>query len=310
MADESSAPHSDPDLDASIFEPRKLTQLLVLIAVGIACFLFWIVGRWLRIPFEPRFQPSLIQSPNGPVAFIAEIILIAVSWVIGDWIAGGRWRPAGLFAATVGLSVWSVRGGTMQYLLFHAQNAGTGRAVFPHLLAELVVLFVPIVAIWNWLFLRSIPRQKVGDKKTATETEASRSTATAIIAQVGVTILLLYILLVETPAKKQVLVGMFIACLAGTAVAQSFFANSRSWRWYWIGPLVAGAAGYIVAAFIPDGIQIGHLSGGLAPLARAVPLDYASFGCAGALLGYRLGIGDVEAAGEQHAEDQPPKTTP
>ena len=309
MADESFAPHSDPDLDASIFEPRKLTQLLVLIAVGIACFLFWLVGRWLRIPFEPRFQPSLIQSPNGPIAFIAEIILIAVCWVIGDWIAGGRWRPAGLFAATVGLSVWSIRGGTMQYLLFHAQNIGTGRAVFPHLLAELVVLFVPIVVIWNWLFARSIPRQNPGDKKPDAKSEASRSTATAIVAQIGVTILLLYILLVETPAKKQVLVGMFIACLAGTAVAQSFFANSRSWRWYWIGPLIAGAAAYIVAAFIPDGIQIGHLSGGLAPLARAVPLDYASFGCAGALLGYRLGMGDVEALGEQHAEDQPPKTT-
>ena len=308
MADESPASQFDSDLDASIFEPRKLTQLLVLIAVGIACALFWLVGRWLRIPFEPRFQPSLIQSPNGPIAFIAEIVLIGVCWVIGDWIAGGRWRPAGLFAATVGLSVWSIRGGTMQYLLFHAQNAGIGRGVFPRLLAELIVLFIPIVAIWNWLFVRSIPRVKPLDKKPEAETEASRSTTTAIIAQIGVTILLLYILLVETPAKKQVLIGMFIACLAGTAVAQSFFANSRSWRWYWIGPLIAGAAAYIVAAFIPDGIQIGHLSGGLAPLARAVPLDYASFGCAGALLGYRLGMGDIEAM-EQHAEDQPPQTT-
>ena len=308
MADESSAPHSDPDLDASIFEPGKLTQLLVLIAVGIACALFWLVGRWLQIPFEPRFQPSLIQSPNASVAFIAEIILIAVCWVMGDWIAGGRWRPAGLFAATVGLSVWSVRGGTMQYLLFHAQNIGTGRAVFPRLLAELVVLFVPIVAIWNWLFLRSIPRPVHGDKKPEAESEASRSTATAIVAQIGVTILLLYILLVETPAKKQVLVGMFIACLAGTAVAQSFFANSRSWRWYWVGPLVTGAAAYIVAAFIPEGIQIGHLTGGLAPLARAVPLDYASFGCAGALLGYRLGISDAEAMEKQ--APQSPLTNP
>jgi len=309
MADESPASQFDSDLDASIFEPRKLTQLLVLIAVGIACALFWLVGRWLRIPFEPHFQPSLVQSPNGPIAFIAEIILIAICWVIGDWIAGGRWRPAGLFAATVGLSVWSVRGGTMQYLLFHAQNVGVGRGVFPRLLAELIVLFIPIVAIWNWLFVRSIPRPPQGNKKPEAETEASRSTATAIVAQIGVTILLLYILLVETPAKKQVLIGMFIACLAGTAVAQSFFANSRSWRWYWVGPLIAGAAAYIVAAFIPDGIQIGHLSGGLAPLARAVPLDYASFGCAGALLGYRLGMGDVEATGEQHSEYQPPKTT-
>ena len=309
MADESSAPHSDPDLDASIFEPRKLTQLLVLIAIGISCALFWLVGRWLRIPFELRYEPSLIQSPNGPLAFIAEIVLIVFCWAIGDWIAGRRWRPAGLFAATVGLAVWSIRGGTMQYLLFHAQNVGVGRGVFPRLLAELVVLFVPIVAIWNWLFVRSIARQKPVDKKPDAESEASRSTAMAIIAQIGVTILLLYILLVETPAKKQVLVGMFIACLAGTAVAQSFFANSRSWRWYWIGPLIAGAAAYIVASFIPDGIQIGHLTGGLAPLARAVPLDYASFGCAGALLGYRLGIGDVEAAGELPAEDQPPKTT-
>jgi len=175
----------------------------------------------------------------------------------------------------------------------------------------LIVLFIPIVAVWNWLFLGSIAKLKTAPKKPETESdsEASRSTPMAIVAQILVTIVLLYVLLVETPAKKQVLVGMFIACLAGTAVAQSFFATSRSWRWYWVGPLVAGAAGYIVAAFIPDGIQIGHLTGGIAPLARAVPLDYASFGCAGALLGYRLGMGDAEVLEQQVAESPLPKPT-
>ncbi len=97
------------------------------------------------------------------------------------------------------------------------------------------------------------------------------------------------LLFVQTDSKKQVLASVFIAGLAGTSVAESYFADRRTARWYWVGPVVVGVIGYIaIWITIPKFEDGNRLLDDLtfAALARALPLDYASAGMFGALMGY------------------------
>ena len=57
-------------------------------------------------------------------------------------------------------------------------------------------------------------------------------------------------------------------------------------KWYWLGSLVVGLIGYFTAYSHPDLWITGFAEGGLANLAHAMPLDLASAGIAGTLLGY------------------------
>jgi hypothetical protein len=291
--------------DASIFGPGKLTQLLVLFAVGASCALFWLAARAMDVPREPRFGGSLLQSYAGVGWLAVALVLLAICAAIGTLLAGRRLPLAGAFAATVGLAVWSARGGAMQYALFNAQNSGIGRTLFFRLLLELLVLCAGVAAIWNVLWFRAAairpagadPRGPVASGQAPTagsDSDESRSTGAALLAQIGLTALLLFLLLIETSVKKQVMVSVFLASMAGSMLAESFFATRTSWRWYWVGPTAVGVIGYIAAWIQPTGMDIGHLSGALAPLARALPLDYASLGCAGALAGYWFSMPEAE----------------
>ncbi len=94
------------------------------------------------------------------------------------------------------------------------------------------------------------------------------------------------LIFIATPQKKQVLAGVFVSALLSASIAENFFADRGAGRWYWAGPLIAGALGYILNSFSPAGLETGDPQGYFAPLARVLPLDYASMGCAGTLLGY------------------------
>jgi hypothetical protein len=308
---EPSVPESIPTVDGSIFGPHKLTQFLVLFAVGLSCLLFWLAAYAVGIPIEPGFRGSLLQPPASIVALIAGAALLLACSVIGNWIAGNRWPLAGLLAATIGLAVWAVRGGTMQYVLMHASDTGMGSGIFLRLLLELLLFFAVIAGIWNALWRHESRRRVLTASRpphpTIVQKDEGRSTGAALLAQCGVTALLVFLVLAETGVKKQVMVGLFLAGVAGTSIAEMFFATRETWRWYWIAPLVTGIVGYIAGYMQPAGIEVGYLTGMLAPLSRALPLDYASLGVAGALAGHWLSAPEII----EDAEDgEPVSVTP
>jgi hypothetical protein len=267
--------------DVSIFGPRRLTQLLVLVGIGISVLIFWYVARWVRFPTEPHFQGSLLQAPAAVGALIVGLITLALCTLLGNLIAGRRWFLAGLFISTAALATWAIRGGTIQYALLRADNTGSGRNVFVSLLIEHLILMAAVAGLWMWLWTR-----KPAAQTPAEEEDESRSTGAALLAQVGATLLILLIMLAETSVKKQVTVSVFLAGMGGTALAEMFFATPDSARWYWIAPLITGVVGYVLGYLQPSGIEIGHLNGFFAAWSRPLPLDYASMGCAGAILGY------------------------
>jgi hypothetical protein len=110
-------------------------------------------------------------------------------------------------------------------------------------------------------------------------------------------------LFAQSEDKKQVLAAVGIGSFCG-AFFPYWKPGARPSVWYWPGPLIVGILGYVFAyVTIPrEALFIGRpgLAGGfLAALARPLPLDYASIGTAGALIGYwmrRTSVRDRDAA--------------
>ena len=110
----------------------------------------------------------------------------------------------------------------------------------------------------------------------------------ALIAQVLLTGFMV-MFFVPVDLKKEAQAGVFLSAFIGAAVTEYFFERENASAWFWAGPAVVGVAGYVLnyfynAAGAPN--VTGHLFGLFAPLSRPLPLDYASAGTVGALLGY------------------------
>src|SRR5205085_10014648 len=136
----------------------------------------------------------------------------------------------GLFVATSALAAIAIRGGPTSEVLLRASSSGSGRTIFLVLLVELLILIGAVAALWNWLWLRQptpVQRLKKIDEQSKDE---GRSTGAAILAQVGSTCIILLLALSETGVKKQVMTSVFLASMAGTATAQSFFARPDTGR--------------------------------------------------------------------------------
>ncbi|HZL35817.1 MAG TPA: hypothetical protein VFC78_10945, partial [Tepidisphaeraceae bacterium] len=231
--------------------------------------------------------------------------LLVACAVVGTLVLGRRWYLAGLMTACVGLAAWSVRGGSMLYVLLRADSTGANGRVFLQLLGELIVFFFVIGAMWNFLWVRHF---RAGLAAAPRADEQNRSPGAAILAQIGLMAVLLLIL-AATARKKQILAAVFIAGWAATGIAEAYFADRKAARWYWVGPLAVGAIGYLANYFSAGSsalsLEVGQMSGTFAPLSRVLPLDYASLGCAGAILGYWMASteqGEAKGTGELSAE--------
>jgi hypothetical protein len=248
----------------------------LLVAAGINCAIFAVGARWFGLPELPGFDGSLIHQPSAFVAFLTVAVLLAITTLIGTVVAGAVRFEAGLFAAAFGLMMISMRCGTMQSVLL--ESGGTA-SVYGGLSLELVILGIFLIAIWTLLW-----RVVVAGEKAESHTDYMNGFTATIAQVVGTGAAVLF--LCPTEVKDQVLAGVGIAAFFGSMVAYKF-APARPSIWYWTGPLVVGLIGYIVAAMGQDsGLEIGSPAGALAALARPLPIDYASVGTAGAMLGY------------------------
>jgi hypothetical protein len=292
MPDPSPSPEPDA-FGASIFTPHRRTQFWVTLA-SVACFLlFWWAGKWIGIPAERGYEASLLQQHSAALVVFATYVLLACAVIIGSLISGRAWFFGGLFAAAIGLMALSVRGGPMRYALFHAIARGTGKQVFLTLFFEQCLLFAAMGPLW-WFFWSKyeIVRRAAGaqEPKTSEKSDGSLgSIVLALAAQVCITGAVI-LLLAATDNKKQVLVSTFFGGFVGAFAAEYFFAEPKAVSWYWIGPFAAGAIGYLVTYFTTQGIATGDPGGSLAALARVYPLDYASAGIAGTMLGFWMAV--------------------
>jgi len=157
---------------------------------------------------------------------------------------------------------------------------------------ELLVLGGLLGAAWAGLVLLHRRGRLLGDALRDGLKDQPHPTGERVLAlatQAGATAVVV-LLLVRVDDKKQVLASVSIASFVGTLMAYAV-SPVRPSIWYWAGPIVVGFLGYL-AAYVSFGTvdpvvwKSGTGGGIFAPLARPLPLDYASVGTAAAIAGY------------------------
>jgi len=261
-------------------------RVAIAIAMGAACLLFDAASQWLAIPQIPGFDGSLLRQPSPILSVAAIAILLALATILGTLLAGAVWFEAGLCAAAVGLMVISTRSGTIRDVLFDANG---NPIVYLTLMVETIVLGLILICIWYglWIWGRA-GVVRIAGEPAPEESQASSAWSTRIggLATHFVATALILALLCQTEAKNQAFASVGVASLCATLLAYPSF-PCRPSIWFWISPLAVGILGYALAAAGQDGsLATGSPQGFFAGLARPLPLDYASAGTAGAIIGY------------------------
>jgi hypothetical protein len=233
-----------------------------------------------------------MAEPSPLVATLVVAAALLVSVLLATLIAGTVRFDAGLFCAALGMTALSIRGGHIGDVLRQAGPSGSP-VIFVHLALELVVLYALVALAWSVLWaLHTGGHLKADEFRDGIEDtdEPLIFNISALAMQAGVMILGM-MLLAQSDAKAQALAAVGISSFIGACAAYYMYPISAS-AWLWVGPMIVGIAGYIFA-YLTLGHgdllwKTGQLNFALAPLARPLPLDYATAGPAGAILGYWL----------------------
>lgn len=263
-------------------------RLLLSLGAAAACAMFWFAGRWFGIPRHEGFEVSLALQPTPAADFVLTGVVLCAATLVATAIAGSVRFDAGLFAASIGLAALSVRGGALRYVT----QGAAGPGVFLAMALETAVLGALLGLAWLGLWLLHRRGRLLGDALRDGLQDQPHPTGDRMLAlttQAG-TMAVLVLFLARTDDKKQVLAAVALGSFLATLVAYSV-APVRPSAWYWAGPIVVGVFGHVAAYFAwrtatPVDWKSGMGGGTLGPLARPLPLDYASLGTAGAILGY------------------------
>jgi hypothetical protein len=267
-------------------------RFLLLAAIAVSVLVFHFASRLFHVPAYPHYGGVLIGESNPIAATVVVAVTLLVAVLLSTLIAGTVRFDAGLFCGVLGMAFLSTRSGTVGDVL--RQVAPTNSpVVFLHFALELVLLYAFVSLSWSVLWsLHCGGLLKADEFRDGVEDtdEPLIFKISAFAMQAGVTAVGMF-LIAQTDAKAQVLAAVGISSFLGACAAYYMYPISPS-PWLWTGPLVVGCVGYILAYFEvspADSIwQTGHLTQTLAPLARPLPIDYATFGPAGAILGYWL----------------------
>lgn len=257
-----------------------------LLSVGsIGAFLLcWFAGAAMGIPAHRGFDASLLQQSSPAVALFITLVLTVACALLGSAIAGTIRFEAGLATAAIGLLALSMRGGPIRYTLMYS----TGPQVFITLAAELMILYAILGVGWAvvWLLRNKGWLQDDPFRDGVADVEGPVNQKLAALATQVVVMSILMMILCETDWKPQVLASVGLSAFLGTLAAHSLF-PARPSLWYWIGPLVVGVVGYMLAySGSTSTWMIGQVSGFAPELGRPLPLDYVGAGPAGAVIGY------------------------
>jgi hypothetical protein len=272
----------------TLLNPYQRARLLLLTACLLCCALAWWISRLFGVPASPGFEAALLQQPSVAMAIVAAAAAALIGTAVGTLIAGPIRFNAGVFAAAMGLGAFSIRGGAMPQTIHWGLSHGSAAGLFTLLLVETLILglilavcFVAVLLLWS----RGVLRDRQWDEPLeAPEIRANVWPAMAVqILAGGIGMLLL----APVADKGQVLAAVFLSSYGGAVLAQYLFPAPRH-AWLWAAPILLGAIGYAVAIFSHDGVEIGILRGTFAALARPLPLDYASAGPVGAIMGHWL----------------------
>jgi hypothetical protein len=257
-------------------------RILLLLGIALCAAMFVWVGQTFQIPVA--LSGSLLQQPSSDLALIIVAVTFFAATLVGSAIAGSVRFDGGLFCACLALEALSLRnGGTMRDVLF----ASSSRSIFLALAIEVALLGLLVWCGWRlqWMLFRRGWLKEDSDRDGVILAEDEFDLKAIALAAQVVVMTLLMLLLSQTDHKKLVLAGVGASATAGS-IAAFLAAPTQPSVWYWIGPFVVAIIGYLATYIAPIGWESGGPRGPLANLARPLPIDYASVGTAGAILGY------------------------
>jgi hypothetical protein len=277
--------------DAS--DTPRFRRLRVLLASVLSFAIFWYAGWILRVPASPGFSGSLLQqpSPMGAMLIVAGVFVACA--ILSSWITGGGRTHAGTMCAAVGVFALSSRSGPMRYTLM----AGAGPQVYLALACELIALggIVLLAEMAQGVLAPAPPSSEPAPAPNASkpargddQQQIDQKLIGVLTALIAMTLLML--LLSQSDKKQQVVAAVAIASFVAALMSAAYFISPRAGAgWFLIVPIAIGVIGYLGTYFTnPAGWNIGVVRGFLAPLARPLPLDYASVGVASAIFAHRI----------------------
>ena len=259
---------------------------LLLLSVALSLALFALAGHLADVPDAPGFSGSLLRGATPTWAVLVVVVTLAAAAAIGTGLAG-RWKAdLGLASAAAGLAALSVRAGPSGTVYLYAG----GRAVFAVLIFETALLFALVGALYFALHATGVLARDDDpklDPEAGVDPDEPLDQKLLGTVTAFVTAAIVVLVLCRTDDKAQCLAAVFAGCFLGVLCAHQFV-PARPGGWYWACPLLLAVAGYGLASFAPASLAVGQPGGYLAPLARPVPLDYASAGVLGSALAYHL----------------------
>ncbi|HEX8915518.1 MAG TPA: hypothetical protein VF796_24405, partial [Humisphaera sp.] len=289
----------EPEADAAA-DPhaRRHTQWVVVGLVVGSYLAFWWAGNVLGIPAQRGYDGSLLGQPGttSAVAFLAAAGLAGAVTAIASLVIGRAWLPAGPLAAAAGLAAWSFRAGPIRDTILSADVAHVSTAVFYRLAVELALLALLVGACWLLLLPQFENRLVPPDRRFRLRFTAG--TAQALLAQAALTGVGV-LLLVPNAEKKQAVFGVMTAAFVATSIVHHQAKDETAMRLYWVGPVLVGLVGYVATALgghAAEAVETGRLVGGVAALARPLPLDYVGAGGVGVVIGLAMTADDWHVA--------------
>lgn len=252
--------------------------LLILTAV-ISFALFHWAGRAFDIPTYAGYAGSLVQDRSPVKALGVTAVMLMITIGIGTLLASRVHVEAGMFAGAVGLIALSCRAGPMEYVLMAAKGSGVylGMAVETLILLGFLIL--------GWVLINRIVAAGLVSVEILpidAEEDSLNQRLLACGAQMVAMIPAMF-LLSQNDDKFQAIAAVGLSAWLGTVGSYLLF-PTRPGPWYFIGPCLIGAIGYVLAAYSSGNEwQIGIPS---SSLTRPLPLDYAGAGTVGSLIGY------------------------
>jgi hypothetical protein len=244
----------------NILNPYQRARLLLLIGAAISFFVFWYGGKWGRVPEYPGYQASLFLSESIGMPLIVVAGLVALS----------------------------ARGGGPRETILWGIGVFGKDSIFSRFIVELFALTILIGVGW-WVLRMLYSAGTIKDRETGKMREGEMGGAIAELSSLALQFLVTALgvmLIAQSEAKQQVMAAIFIGSWGGAIIAHMAF-GTGSRGGYWLPPLVVGLFGYVLAYFFePTGLVLADFRGAFAGLYRAMPLDYASMGPAGAIVGH------------------------
>lgn len=273
----------------------------MLIGIAVSLGIFWLMCNWLGLPAHVKFNTLLLTEPAPARAIVGVGGALCLSTMLASIFVGRLRHDAGLLCAAFGLAMVAWHGGRMQHVyLDHSE-----KSIFLTMAIETVVLYA-IVSV-AWMILRiGKSRGLLSDRlKLTTVKEESLSQKLWATLMQAVVMGVMLKLLMQSDDKLQALLSIGAAAYIGSLIAHQMIPTQPS-TWFWAAPGLLAVVTYLFSYLFPDTthLSIGYPTGPLSQLLRAAPIDYASAGTIGSLLGYWTRQQSHAIAAESEDQDE------